>query len=64
MSEIAADMSVQDIKAMIFRLPAQELMILADSILERADTAGMMQLAETGFQEWNEEGEDIYDGEA
>ena len=64
MSEIAADMSVQDIKAMIFRLPAQELMSLVDSILERADTAAMMQLAETGFQEWNEEGEDIYDGEA
>jgi len=27
-------------------------------------TMSMMSLVETGFHEWNEEGEDIYDGEA
>jgi hypothetical protein len=28
---------------------------------EKLATMQMMQLAETGFKEWNEEGEDIYD---
>jgi hypothetical protein len=27
----------------------------------RAETVAMMQLAETGFREWTEPGEDIYD---
>ena len=37
---------------------------LVDAIEERAETMTMMSLSETGFHEWNEEGEDIYDGEA
>lgn len=49
---------------MIFQLPLQEFMMLADAIEERIETVAMMQLAETGFREWNEEGEDIYDAEA
>jgi len=35
-----------------------------DAIEARAETVVMMRLAETGFQEWNEEGEDIYNAEA
>lgn len=50
-----------EIKSYIFQLPARELLTLVDAIEERAETVAMMQLAETGFQEWHEEGEDIYD---
>jgi len=64
MPQVTVDVSVEDIKAMIFQLPIQELMMLVDAIEERAETVAMMQLAETGFQEWNEEGEDIYDAKA
>ena len=64
MPQVTVDVSVEDIKIMIFQLPIQEFMMLVDAIEERAETASMMQLAETGFREWNEEGEDIYDAEA
>jgi len=45
-------------------LPAREFLRLVDAIEERAQTMAMMHLSETGFHEWNEEGEEIYDGEA
>ncbi len=57
-------MSLEDIKNLAFQLPAKEFLTLVDAIEERAETVAMMQLSETGFQEWNEEGEDIYNGEA
>jgi hypothetical protein len=57
-------MSTEEIKALIFQLPPKELLKIAEEIEERAETIGMMQLSETGFQEWNEPGENIYDGEA
>ena len=52
--------SVEEIKNMILQLPVEELMKLIDSIEERLETVTMMQLAETGFQEWNDPEEDIY----
>ena len=64
MSRVASAMSVDEIKSYIFQLPARELLTLVDAIEERAETVAMMQLAEAGFQEWNEAGEDIYDAEA
>ena len=64
MPQLTLDVSMDEIKSLIFRLPAEELLTLADAIEERAETVAMMGLAETGFQEWNEEGEDIYDVEA
>jgi len=63
MPQVTSSMSVDEIKDLIFRLPAREILALADAIEERAETVAMMQLAETGFREWNEEGEDIYDAE-
>ena len=48
---------------MILQLPVEELMKLIDSIEERLKTVTMMQLAETGFQEWNDREEDIYNNE-
>ena len=47
-----ADVTVEEIKSLILRLPAQELLTLADAIEERVETIAMMQLAETGFREW------------
>jgi hypothetical protein len=64
MPEVTLKMSMDEIKGLIFQLPAQELLALVDAIEDRAETVAMMQLAETGFQEWDEEGEDIYDAEA
>lgn len=64
MPEVTLEMSIEEIRALIFQLPGQELLKLVDAIEERAETVAMMQLAETGFQEWNREGEDIYDAEA
>ncbi len=39
----------------------QEQIILMEDLEEKLDTLQMMQLAETGFSEWNDEEEDIYD---
>ena len=61
MPQVKVDVSVEDIKAMISQLPVPEFMVLVDALQERAETIAMMRLAETGFPEWNEEGEDIYD---
>jgi len=59
-----ADVTVEEIKSLILRLPAQELPTLADAIEERVETIAMMQLAETGFREWLHEEEGIYDAKA
>ena len=64
MPQVTLDMSTEEIKALIFQLPPKELMRIAEEIEDRAETIAMMQLSETGFQEWNEAGEDIYDAEA
>ena len=63
MPELTVSVDVEQIKALAFQLPPTELVALADAIQERAETLGMMQLAETAFRERDEEGEDIYDGE-
>lgn len=64
MPQVMLDLSLEEIKTLIFQLPPQELLTLVDAIEERAETIAMMQLTETGFREWHEEGEDIYDAEA
>lgn len=52
--------SIEEIKTMIFQLPVEELITLISAIEERLETVTIMQLAETGFQEWNDPEEDIY----
>ncbi|MDZ8025516.1 MAG: hypothetical protein RMY36_008050 [Nostoc sp. SerVER01] len=56
--------SIEEIKAVIFQLPVEELIKLMAEMEERLETVTMMQLAETGFQEWNDPEEDIYNDEA
>lgn len=55
--------SIEEIKTMIFQLPVEELMSLMAAIEERVEAMAMMQLAQTGFQEWNDPEEDIYNDE-
>ncbi|MCU0516727.1 MAG: hypothetical protein MUC60_07625 [Oscillatoria sp. Prado101] len=56
--------SVEEIKAMILQLPVRELAALMAEIEERLETVKMMEWHQTGFQEWNDPEEDIYDVES
>ena len=60
----ALDMSAEEIKELVLRLPPDELLKIAAAIDARAETIEMMRLAESGFREWNEAGEDLYDAES
>jgi hypothetical protein len=64
MPHITMELSFEQIKKIVFELPADELLALNDLIEDRAQTLAMMQLANTGFREWEEEEEDIYDARA
>jgi hypothetical protein len=64
MPHITMELSLEQIKKIVFQLPADELFTLNDMIEDRAQTLAMMQLANTGFREWEDEGEDIYDARA
>lgn len=59
MPRLTVDLSMEGIKGLLFQLPPQEFLSLAEVIEEPAETLAMMQLAETGFREWNVEGESI-----
>ena len=52
---------LEEIKQMIFQLSIQEQIALMEDLAEKLETVQMMQLAETGFTEWNDQEEDIYD---
>ncbi len=56
--------TIEEIKTLIFQLPIREQITLIEELEERLETLTMMQLAETGFSEWNEPEEDIYDVES
>ena len=53
--------TLDEIKQMVFQLPIQEQITLIEDLQQKLETAQMMQLFETGFAEWNDEKEDIYD---
>ncbi|NEO53399.1 MAG: hypothetical protein F6K54_10075 [Okeania sp. SIO3B5] len=60
---MTSNLTIEEIKALIFQLPIQQQIILIEDLEERLETLTMMQLAETGFSEWNEPEEDIYNVE-
>ena len=64
MPRITVDLSTEEIKNLVFQLPAQDFLVLVNAIEERAETIAMMRVSETGFQEWSEDGEDIYDAKS
>jgi hypothetical protein len=59
MPDLTLHLDADQITALVLDLPADELLALADAIEERAETIAMMRLAETGFAEWNEDGEEM-----
>ena len=64
MPRVTKELTLEEIREIVLQLPANELLALNEMIGERAETLAIMQLANTGFQEWAEEGEDIYDARA
>jgi hypothetical protein len=60
MIQLTSPPTLQELRTAIMQLSPQDLMILHEEIEEKLQTTGMMQLAESGFQEWNDEEEDIY----
>jgi hypothetical protein len=50
-----------EIKKLLFQLSQNDLIELLEELESRLETFEMMRLAESGFGEWLEEGEDIYE---
>jgi hypothetical protein len=63
MMQLTSPSTFQELRAAIMELSPQDLMILHEEIEEKLQTVGMMQLSESGFQEWNDKEEDIYNVE-
>ncbi|HIK11670.1 MAG TPA: hypothetical protein IGS52_15655 [Oscillatoriaceae cyanobacterium M33_DOE_052] len=57
---MTSNITAAELKQIIFDLPLDDLIALDAEISEQIASKAMMQLAETGFQEWNELEEDIY----
>ena len=54
----------EEIKAMILQFPVEEINELIAEIRKASEIAEFMKLAETGFTEWNDTEEDIYNVQA
>jgi hypothetical protein len=52
--------TIEQVKKLAFQLSSQDLLALLNDIQERLYGPEMMQIAESGFQEWNDPEEDIY----
>lgn len=51
---------IEDLKHLVSQLSQQDLLILFADIQEQLQTFEIMSIAESGFQEWNDPEEDIY----
>ncbi len=63
MPQTKAQPSIEEVKQLVFQLSPQDLLTLMTDIQERLYSTEMMQIAESGFQEWNDPEEDIYSAE-
>ncbi len=64
MPQVTLNLDVEELKALILQLPTPKLLELMDMLEERVETLSMMQLAETGFREWRDPEEDLYNVQA
>ncbi len=63
MPETKTQPSIEEVKQLAFQLSPPDLLTLLTDIQERLHTTDMMQIAESGFQEWNDPEEDLYSAE-
>ena len=49
-----------EIKTLVYQLPLSEQISLLEDLEDKLETLTLMKLAETGFPEWNDPEEDIY----
>ena len=54
------NLTLEEIKSIIFQLPVEEQIKIMEELEARLKTVSIMKLAETGFPEWNDREEDIY----
>ncbi|MEG3436548.1 hypothetical protein V0288_05400 [Pannus brasiliensis CCIBt3594] len=52
---------LEEVKSLVDRLPIPERVALLEDLTEKLQALGWIKLAETGFSEWNDPEEDIYD---
>jgi HEPN domain-containing protein len=55
---------IEDLKNLISQLSQKDLLTLLADIQEQLQTFEMMSIAESGFQEWNDPEEEIYDADS
>jgi len=60
MPKVTLELTPENVQDILFQLPPSDFLALADKMQEHAETLQMMRLAETGFDEWEHEEEDIY----
>jgi hypothetical protein len=53
--------TLEAVKQLAFQLSPSDLITLLNDIQERLYTTEMMQISESGFQEWHDPEEEIYD---
>lgn len=56
--------TLEEIKTLILKLPIQEQITLMEDLEERLENLATIKLAETGFSEWNDPEEDIYNADS
>jgi hypothetical protein len=61
MPQIEFPPRIEDIKHLVSQLSQKDLLTLLANIQEQLQTFEMMSIAESGFQEWNDPEENIYD---
>lgn len=64
MTQNTVNLTLEDLRNAIHQLSPQDLITLFTEIEERLQTTGMMELADSGFQEWNDDEESIYDAKS
>jgi hypothetical protein len=64
MPQINIPPTIEQVKQLAFQLSSHDLLALLNDIQEQLSGHEMMQIAESGFQEWNDPEEDIYDAAA